>query len=108
MPRQPTIWFREQDGWYYTTLNGVQTKLSKDPHEAEKAFHTLLAQEPDEQRKGYRPSFRKLADEYLEFTRRTKSVKTYEHQRDFLQSFCGHVKARPLGEMAFACSDKPP
>ena len=68
MPRKAGIWFREQDGWYYITFRGNQTKLSQDAKEAQAAFHALHAQEPDEEPKGYRPSFRKLADQYLTFT----------------------------------------
>lgn len=43
MPRKPSIWFREQTGWYMTTHRGEQVKLSRDKKEAEKAFHSLLA-----------------------------------------------------------------
>jgi hypothetical protein len=100
VPRKPTVWFREQDGWYYTTLRGVQTKLSKGPREAERAFHALLSQEPDEERKAYRPSFRKLADLYLTFTRQTKAERTYAHQQYFLQSFCDHVKAKRVADLS--------
>jgi integrase len=99
MPRKPGVWFREQDGWYYTTFRGEQTKLSKDPGEAERAFHALHAQEADEEPRGYRPSFRKLADAYLEFTSQTKSERTYDHQKYFLQSFCDHVRSRRAADL---------
>jgi integrase len=99
VPRKPSVWFREQDGWYYTTIRGEQVKLSKDAREAERAFHALLAQEPNEEPKGFRPSFRKLADLYLSFTKQTKSPKTYEHQKHFLQAFCDHVKGRKVADL---------
>jgi integrase len=98
MPRKASYWFREQDGWWYTTYKGVQTKLSQDKGEAKKAFHALHAQDEPEP-KGLRPSFRKVADEYLEFTRQTKSEKTFLHQRYFLQSFCAHVKGKRAAEL---------
>jgi integrase len=99
VPRKPTVWFREQDGWYYTTFKGVQTKLSKDPREAETAFHALLGQEPDDEPKAYRPSLRKLADLYLTYTERAKSERTYKHQQYFLQSFCDHVKTKRVADL---------
>src|ERR1700739_1331763 len=73
MPRKPSIWLREQDGFYYTTFRGKQVKLSQGEGEAEKAFHTLHANAPDEDKTvGYRPTFRKLADLYLDYTQQTK------------------------------------
>ena len=43
MARKPTVWLRKATGWYMTTLNGRQHKLSRDKSKAEKAFHALLA-----------------------------------------------------------------
>ena len=40
MPRKPSIWLREQDGFYYTTFRGKQVKLSQGEGEAEKALAT--------------------------------------------------------------------
>lgn len=99
MPRKPSVWFREQDGWYYTTFRGEQVKLSKDKGEADRAFHTLHSQEPTDEPKGFRPSFRKLADLYLTFTQQTKSARTYEHQKYFLQRFCDQVKAKRAADL---------
>jgi integrase len=99
MPRKPGVWLREQDGWYYTTFRGDQVKLSKDAREAERAFHALHAQEHDAEAKGFRPTFRRLADQYLTFTQQTKSGKTYEHQKHFLQSFCDHVRSRRAADL---------
>ena len=99
MPRTPTIWFREQDGWYYTTFQGKQTKLSQDEKEAGRAFHQLHSVDPGEAAGGYRPSFRKLADQYLAFTKETKAERTYKHQKYFLQRFCDHVKTKRAAEL---------
>jgi integrase len=99
MPRKPSVWLREQDGWYYTTFHGEQVKLSSDPGEAERAFHTLHANSAPKEETGYRPTFRKLADRYLDYTEQTKSPLTYTHQRYFLQSFCDHVKRKLAAEL---------
>jgi hypothetical protein len=48
MARKPSLWFREQGRHFYTTVRGVQHKLSKDKPEAERLFHALLASLPDE------------------------------------------------------------
>jgi integrase len=99
MPRKPGVWYREQDGWYYTTFQGEQVKLSKDRKEAQRAFHALHAREAPGGPKSYRPSFKKLADSYLGYTQKTKSERTYTHQRYFLQSFCDHVKGRRAADL---------
>src|SRR5262249_51490535 len=66
----------------------------------ERAFHALKAQAPDaSEGKGYRPTFRKLADLYLAYTQQTKSPRTYEHQKYFLQLFCDHVKTKRAADI---------
>ncbi len=92
MSRKATGWFREQDGFYNTTFCGKQVKLSQDKDEDERAFHALHASVSEEpEAGGYRPTFRKLADLYLDFTQQAKSEQTYAHQRYFLQLFCDHL-----------------
>jgi hypothetical protein len=58
MARKPSVWFREQTGWYTTTIGGEQVKLSKDKKEAETAFHELLAGRTREEGEGPRPSLK--------------------------------------------------
>jgi integrase len=99
MPRVATIWQRGQDGWWYTTHNGEKVKLSKDKKEADNAFHLLKSQDVEVEKKGYRPSFRKLADEYLSFTQQTKSERTYTHQKYFLQRFCDQAKTKRAADL---------
>jgi len=99
MPRVAKIWQRGQDGWWYCKHKGKQVKLSRDKKEAQTAFHELKSNKDDDQPKEYRPSFRKLADEYLDFTKQTKDARTYKLQLYFLQSFCDHVKARKASEL---------
>lgn len=95
MPRKASIWFREQTGWYMTTYRGEQVKLSRDRKEAERAFHTLMAQEePPEEQGGLRPTFRKLADLFLQEAQRTKEPETVRVQTIYLQSFCDFVGKR--------------
>ncbi|HEX3146724.1 MAG TPA: hypothetical protein VHR66_01405 [Gemmataceae bacterium] len=47
MARTSIVWFRKQDGHYYTTLRGKKIKLSADKKEAKKLFHELLAKEEE-------------------------------------------------------------
>lgn len=95
MPRKPSIWLREQTGWYMTTHRGEQVKLSRDKKEAERAFHLLLAnEEPLEETGGLRRSFRKLADLFLQEAARTKEPDTVKVQTIYLQSFCDFVGTR--------------
>jgi hypothetical protein len=99
MPRPAKIWQRSEDGWWYCTHQGKKVKLAQDRKEAEKAFHLLKSQKDEAEPHSYRPSFRKLADLYLEFTKQTKSERTYLHQKYFLQRFCDHVKAKRAAEL---------
>src|SRR5262249_52123011 len=65
MPRQPGLWKREEDGWWYTPVRRKQVKLAKDKKEARKALYNLLARQ-DEPVRSTRISFRKLADRFLD------------------------------------------
>jgi integrase len=98
MARKPQVWFRKQTGWYMTTLNGQQVKLSREKKEAERAFHQLLFTEPEpEETGGLRPSVRKLADLFLDQSLRENNAGTWAVQRFYLQSFCDHIgKKRAL------------
>lgn len=102
MARTPTIWFREATGWYMTTVRGRQVKLSPDKAEATRTFHTLMASLPDEpaeQKAAIRPTFRKVADLFLDEGKRTKEPGTYAVQRYYLQSFCDHIKTRRVADL---------
>ena len=92
MARPPSVWFREEDGYYYTTRNRKQIKLSQDKAEATRAFHALMAAgvAPDNRR----PTVARLADEFLEQSKAENEPGTYETHRRFLQSFCDHAKGR--------------
>lgn len=100
MPRKSSIWFREQTGWYMTTYRGKQKKLSRDRKEAEREYHALLAQEePPEEKGGPRPTFRKLADLFLQEGAKTKGAETVKVQAVYLQSFCDHVGKKKAADL---------
>ena len=99
MPRPAKIWQRDQDSFFYCTHRGKQVRLARDRKEAEKAFHEMKARPDEAPEAGSRPSFRKLADLYLEFMRQSKDKKTFDHRLFFLKSFAAHVKAKKAAEL---------
>ena len=48
MARAPSVWFREHDRNFYTTLGGRKIKLGTDKKEADRRFHALMADRKDE------------------------------------------------------------
>ena len=95
MARQSGIWQRKRDGWWMTTLNGNQVKLSTDKKEAQKAFHALMAgpiEEAEPAAASARPSFKKIANQYLGYTDKTQAANTFKSRRIYLQLFCDTVK----------------
>jgi integrase len=101
MARKPSVWFREQDEWYYTTFKGQQTKLSRDEHEAERMFHELHAKAPEEQMEnGNRPSAGRTADLFLDFSKKNHDPDTFKHYKSLLQRFCDSVgKGRKVADL---------
>lgn len=100
MARKPSVWFREQTGWYMTTIRGEQVKLSRDKEEAERAFHALMAKEDPEPKKGGAfPTFRKVADLFLADSKANKKPTTYRMHLYYLQSFCDHVGRRRVNDL---------
>jgi integrase len=104
MGRPPTIWFREYDGWYYTTHRGKRHKLARKKKDATRVFHALLAKSDEDQdeelpKRSPLLSFKRLADLYLDHCKREKDEKTFELQRHFLQSFCDFVKVRKAADL---------
>jgi integrase len=100
MPRPPSVWFREQDGWYYTTHQGKQIKLSQDPKEAEREFHLFLAGKSDEPKNAARMSLRKLADEFLIWCESNVGKDAFRWRKRAMKSLCDFipgVKAADLG-----------
>lgn len=100
MARKAKVWFREQTGWYMTTIRGEQIKLSKDEKEAERAFHALMAkEEPEVRDTGVFPTFRKIADLFLADSLAHKKPTTYKMHKYFLQGFCDHVGRRRVNDL---------
>jgi integrase len=99
MARKAKVWFRKQTGWYMTTIDGEQVKLSKDKKEAETAFHELLAGQTREDGEGPRPSLKVIAGQYLDEAKATKEPATYELQRHYLTSFCEHVGNKKVPDL---------
>src|SRR5207247_130959 len=49
--------------------------------------------EPQDHVRG-RPTFRKLADAFLEHSHETNALTTFDTHKRYLQSFCDHVKGK--------------
>src|SRR4051812_17363920 len=94
MARPSSLWFRESNGFYYTTIRGTQHKLSQDKTEARKMMNRLLASDepPPPGRSGM--SVRKLCDNYLVRTRDRKEPGTHVTQVHQLKAFCDSLGHR--------------
>lgn len=89
MSRPPTIWFREQTGWYMTTIRGTQHKLARTEPAARKAFYKLMAEDaPAAERRPDRHSARWLCDKFLDRTKADKEPETWKVQLFYLKAFC--------------------
>ena len=91
------LWLRKQTGFWYTTLNGVQHKLSKDKGEARRLLHKLMAKDaPPPGRSGI--TGRKLCDTYLDRIREDKEARSHEVQLLHFKAFCADLGHRdPAG-----------
>jgi integrase len=101
MPRKSSVWFREQDGYYYTTVRREQKKLSKDEREAERLYHELMArEEPDEPPTALAsPTFRKLADKFLDNSLRVNKPTTSRMHKVYLQSFLDRIGRKRVRDL---------
>jgi integrase len=98
MARPSSLWFRKQTGFWMTTLNGVQHKLSKDKGEARRMLHKLLATDkPPPGRAGV--TTRRLCDSYLTRTREQKEERSHDVQVLHLKAFCGALGHRDPGTL---------
>lgn len=96
MPRPAKCWYRKQDNWWYTTINGKQVKLAqgKDARDrAQKEFHRLLGQgirrgEMDGQKVAV------LCETYLEHCQHENAEETYAYKVNILSQFCDALGAR--------------
>lgn len=94
MSRPSTIWQRKQDKCFYTTIRGEKVKLSPDKKEARQLFHELMAKEQEPAGTNLSPTFRKIADLFLDDSLKNKKPTTYRMAKMFLQSFCDSVGKR--------------
>src|SRR5438552_720320 len=99
MARKPKVWFRKQTGWYMTTIEGEQIKLSKDKKEATAALHDLMAGKARGADGGPRPSLKAVVGLYLDESKAEKDHDTYEMQRHYLTSFCEHVGNKEVPDL---------
>lgn len=88
------IWFRKATGWWMTTINDIQHKLSKEEAEAQKAFYKLMAGDAPKPRVE-RHSVRWLCDKFLDRTKADKTGETFRVQLDHLKTFCEQFGKRP-------------
>src|SRR4051812_37457154 len=84
MSRPSSLWLRKRDGFWMTTISGVQHKLSQDKTEARKKLNKLLGSDtPTLQKAGM--TTRKLCDLYL--------VRTVGNRNGLLQQvYVSHLK----------------
>ncbi len=99
MARPPSVWHREQDGHFYTTIRGQKVKLSPDKKEATRLFHELLAKNEEPAGSQVSPPLKRIAELFLEESQRTKKPNTYRMARMFLQSFCDHVGRKRVADL---------
>jgi integrase len=99
MARTPTIWLRSQDDHFYTTVRGNKIKLSPDKKVATRLLHELLAKQEEPAGSNISPSFRKIADLFLDDSEKHKKPATCRVAKFFLQSFCDHVGKRRVADL---------
>lgn len=114
MAKSPTVWFRKQTGWYMTTVDGTQHKLSKDKAEAQQKFYKLMG---SDRKPAVRAgtTCRRLCDLYLVKTRPDKGDARHAVQLGHLKKFCerfGHrdpasLKAHEVNDWLDSLSRKP-
>ena len=104
MPRPRKIWQKAGRVYYYTKIDGVQTRLEKvEKGEAasyrklEKILRGSLQASGDTGM-----TFARLADKFLDHSQATNELETYEVHRLYLQSFVDHVGRRLVSRL---CED---
>jgi integrase len=112
MPRKSSVWFRSQDGCWYTSIKKRQHFVGEHPAgapepkktdrgwnpppEIEAAFHRLIADQlsTPEPRERMSPANRmpvaRICNEFLEMSQRENADVTYKMHRRFLKPFAAH------------------
>jgi integrase len=111
MARPSKIWFRNEDGWYMTTIQREQHKLARVERNAkgnftekakaaayrlaEAAFEELkvgLRNQADQKKKrGERLTVLRVCELFLDDSESRKKPETYAFQQYILQTWCDHV-----------------
>lgn len=99
LPRPASIWLRASDKHFYVTIGGKKLKLSPDKKEATRLFHELMAKEAEPAGSTVSPSFKRIADLYLDDCLRTRKPNTYRVNRYNLQNFCDHVGPKRVADL---------
>jgi integrase len=99
MPRQPGLWLRSQDGFYYTTIKRKKIRLAKEKKEARKALYELLAKPDVAPADTTRKGFRKVADQYLAYIQRTAAETTFNNFLLYLRAFSDHLGKKAVNDL---------
>ena len=101
MPRPHKVWKRKQDGWYYVTLKKKKIRLSLDRAEATRMMHELLSQEEQHEPpvSGAFPTFRRVADKFLDHSERVNQPNTFRMHKYYLQSACDRFGKKRVSDL---------
>jgi integrase len=99
MARPPSVWLRSQDNHYYTTIKGEKIKLSPELKEATRLFHELLAMHEEPAGCNISPTFKKVADLFLDESEKNKKPTTYRMAKMFLQSLVDRIGKKRVTDL---------
>jgi integrase len=95
MPRPRKIWKRSGSEYYYTKIDGVQTRLEKTESASQRRLEKILRGQLNGPA-DHGITFARLADQFLEHSQAENEKETYETHKLFLQSFVDFVGKRRL------------
>jgi integrase len=105
MGRPRKIWKRAGSDYYYTKIDGVQTRLEKTETASQRKLEKILRGiHTDPGDTGL--TFTRLADKFLEHSQHVNERETYEVHRLYLQSFTDHVGRRLVARLCEADLDE--
>lgn len=86
MGRQPTIWWRESHGAFYTTIDGRQIRLGADRGEARQLFHRLMiGKTPD---RSPRLRLAEITDLWLDSCEKRLAAASFATCKTYGQKWC--------------------
>ncbi|MCA9073984.1 MAG: tyrosine-type recombinase/integrase [Planctomycetaceae bacterium] len=85
-PRKP--WFRKSNRCWYVEIEGRQVRLGRDKTEALRRYHELMARKLGEPAPGPDMTFVEMADRFLEWVKKNRSLETYLWYQDRIERFC--------------------